>query len=61
MDSNTADITLPIGSSTLDTFHSLKGSLSDMIEPLAPSITSAPLGKAGAREGQMTSSDSRHS
>ena len=32
-----------------------------MIEPLAPFITSTPLGKAGPREGQMTSSDSRHS
>ena len=37
------------------------GSLSDVIEPLAPSITSTPLGKAGPREGSMTSSDSRHS
>ena len=55
-----ADITLPISSST-DTFHSLMGSLSDVIEPLAPSITSTPLGKAGPRKGQMTSSDSRHS
>ena len=55
------DTTLPIGSSILDTFHSWTGSLSDVIEPLAPSITSTPLGKAGPREGWMTSSDSRHS
>ena len=61
VDSNMADITLPISSSMLDTFRSLTGSLSDVIEPLAPSITSTPLGKAGPREGRMTSSDSRHS
>ena len=61
VDSSTADITLPIGSSMSDTFHSPMGSLSDMIEPLAPSITSTPLGKAGPREGPTTSSDSRHS
>ena len=45
----------------MDTFRSLTGSLSEVIEPLAPSITSTPLGKAGPREGQMISSDSRHS
>ena len=45
----------------LDTFRSLRGSLSDVIEPLAPSITSTPLGKAGPRGGRTTSSDSRHS
>ena len=61
VDSSMANITLPIASSTLDTFRSLTGSLSDMIEPIAPSITSTPLGKASPREGQMTSSDSRHS
>ena len=55
------DTTLPIGSSTMDTFHSPTGSLSEVIEPLAPSITSTPLGKAGPREGWMNSSDSRHS
>ena len=44
-----------------DTFRSPTGSLSDVIEPLAPSITSTPLGKASPREGQTTSSDSRHS
>ena len=55
-----ANITLPIGSSTSDTFHSPIGSLNDMIELLAPSITSTPLGKASPREGRMTSSDSRH-
>ena len=60
MDS-TADITLPISSNMLDNFHSLTGSLSEVIESLAPSITSTPLGKASPREGQMTSSDSRHS
>ena len=56
-----ADITLPIDSNMLDNFCSLTGSLSDVIEPLAPSITSTPVGKAGPREGRMTSSDSRHS
>ena len=56
-----AGTTLPISSSTLDTFHSLTGSLSNVIEPLAPSITSTPLGKTSPREGQMTSSNSRHS
>ena len=56
-----ADTTLPIGSSTLDTFCSLTGSLSDVIELLAPSITSTPQGRASPREGWMTSSDSRHS
>ena len=61
VDSSTVDTTLPIGSSTSDTFRSPMGSLSDMIEPLAPSITSTPLGKASPREGWMTSSDSRHS
>ena len=45
----------------MDTFHSLKGSLSEVVEPLAPSITSTPLGKAGPREWRMISSDSRHS
>ena len=56
-----ADITLPIGSNMLDNFRSLMGSLTDVIQPLAPSITSTPLGKASPREGQMTSSDSIHS
>ena len=56
-----ADITLPIGSSMLDNFCSPTGSLSDVIEPLAPSITSTPMGKASPREERMTSSDSRHS
>ena len=45
----------------MDTFRSPTGSLSEVVEPLAPSITSTPLGKAGPREGQMISSDSRHS
>ena len=39
VDSSMANITLPIGSSMLDTFRSPMGSLSDVIEPLAPSIT----------------------
>ena len=55
------DTTLPIGSSTMDTFRSPMGSLSEVVEPLAPSITSTPLGKAGHREGQTISSNSRHS
>ena len=59
--SSMADITLPTGSNKLDNFRSPMGSPSNVIEPLAPSITSTPLGKAGPREGQMTSSDSRHS
>ena len=45
----------------MDTFHSLMGSLSKVIEPLVPSITSTSLGKVGPREGQTISSDSRHS
>ena len=55
------DTTLPIGSSILDTFHSLMGSLSDMVEPLPPSITSTPPDEAGPRHGWMTSFDSSHS
>ena len=47
--------------STMDTFLSPMGSLSKVVGPLAPSITSTPLGKAGHREGQTISSDSRHS
>ena len=61
VDSSMADITLPIGSSTMDTFCSPTGSLSDLIDPPAPSITSTPLGKVSPREGWMTSLDSRHS
>ena len=45
----------------MDTFCSPTGSLSKVVEPLAPSITSTPLGKAGPQEGQTISSDSRHS
>ena len=56
MASGTVDTTLPLGSST---FLSLTGSLSKVVEPLAPSITSTPLGKAGHREGRTVSSDSR--
>ena len=36
-------------------------SLSKVVEPPAPSIISTALGKAGHREGQTISSDSRHS
>ena len=61
IDSSMVDTTLPISSSTMDTFRSLTGSLSEVVEPLAPSNTSTPLGKAGPREGQTISSDSRHS
>ena len=61
IDSAMVDTTLPISSSTMDAFRSPTGSLSEVIEPLAPSITFTPLGKAGPREGWMISSDSRHS
>ena len=61
VDSGMVDTTLPIGSSTMDIFHSLTGSLNEVIDPLAPSITSTPLGKAGPREVRMNSSDSRYS
>ena len=53
--------TLPISSSLFDTFCSLMGSFSNVIEPLPPSITPTPLGQAGPRQGWMTSSNSRHS
>ena len=56
MASGTVDTTLPLGSST---FLSPTGSLSEVVEPLAPSITSTPLGKVGYREGCTVSSDSR--
>ena len=56
MASGTVDTTLSLGSST---FLSPTGSLSEVVKPLAPSITSTPLGKAGHREGQTISSDSR--
>ena len=52
IDSSTVDTTLPIGSSTMDTFCSPMGSLSKVIEPLAPSITSTALGKAGPERGR---------
>ena len=58
MDSETVDTILPLSSST---FLSPTGSLSEVVEPLAPSITSTPLGKAGHREGWTISSDSRMS
>ena len=44
----------------MDTFRSPMGSLSEVVEPLAPSITSTPLGRAGPERGR-TISDSRHS
>ena len=58
MDSGTVDTTLPLSSSM---FLSPTGSLSEVVEPLAPSITSTPLGKVGHREGRTISSDSRMS
>ena len=58
MDSGTVDTILPLSSST---FLSPTGFLSDVVEPLAPSITSTPLGKAGHREGWTIPSDSRMS
>ena len=45
----------------MNTFRSPTGSLSDVVEPLTPSITSTPLGQAGPRHGRTTSSESRHS
>ena len=45
----------------LDTFRSLTGFFSDVVEPLPPSITSTPLGQASPRHGWTTSSESRHS
>ena len=56
MASGTVDTTQPLGSST---FLSPTGSLSEVVGPLAPSITSTPLGKAGHRKGRTVSSDSR--
>ena len=58
MDSGTVDTTLPICSST---FLSPMGSLSEVVDLLAPPITSTPLGKVGHREGRTISSDSRMS
>ena len=58
MDSGTVDITLPLSSST---FLSPTVSLSKVVKPLAPSITSTPLDKVGHREGQTVSSNSRMS
>ena len=58
MASSTVDTTLPLSSST---FLSAMGSLSEVAEPLAPSITSTSLGKVGHREGWTISSDSRMS
>ena len=58
MDSGTVDTTLPICSST---FLSPTGSLSKVVDLLAPPITSTPLGKVGHREGQTISSNSRMS
>ena len=58
MDSGTVETTLPICSSM---FLSPTGSLSEVVDLLAPPITSTPLGKAGHRERQTISSDSRMS
>ena len=58
MDSRTVDTTLPICSSM---FLSPMGSLSKVVDLLAPPITSTPLGKVGHREGQTISSNSRMS
>ena len=44
-----------------DAFRSLTGSLSNVIEPLSPSITSTHLGQASPRHERMTSANSRHS
>ena len=60
-DSSAVDTTFAISSSMFDSFCSLTGSLSDVIEPLPPSITLTPLGQASLRHGCMTSADSRHS
>ena len=60
-DSSVVDTTLPISSSMFDTFRSLMGSFSNVIELLPPSITSTPLGQAGPRHGRTTSADSRYS
>ena len=48
-DTSVVDNTLPISSSMFDAFHSLMGSVSDVIEPLPPSITSIPLCQASLR------------
>ena len=58
VDSRTVDTTLPICSST---FLSPTGSLSKVVDQLAPPITSTLLGRVGHREGQTISSDSRMS
>ena len=58
MDSRTVDTTIPLGSSM---FLSPTGSLSKVVELLAPSITSTPPGKVGHREGWTVSSNSRMS
>ena len=60
-DSSVVNTTLAVSSSMFDTFHSLTGSFSDIIEPLPPSITLTPLGQASLRHRHMASADSRHS
>ena len=44
-----------------DAFRSPMGSISEVIEPLPPSITSTLLGQAALRHRHTTSSDSKHS
>ena len=60
-DSCTVDTTLPVSSSMFDSFHSPRGSYSDVTELLPLSITLTPLGQAGPRHWRTTSADSRHS
>ena len=59
-DTRTLNSTLPISSSTFDSFHSPTGSHSDVTELQPPSITSTPLGLGTPRQWQTTSEESRH-
>ena len=60
-DTCTLNSTLPISPSWFDSFHSLMGSHSDVIELQPPSITSTPLGLGTPQQWQSTSDESRHS
>ena len=60
-DSCTLNSTLPISFSVFDSLYSPTGSHSDVTELLPPSITSTPLGLAGARQWRTTSVESRQS
>ena len=60
-DSSTLNTTHPVSSSMFDGLCSAMGSYSDVTEPLPPSITLTPLGLAGPRHWQTTSTESRHS